>query len=212
MEIIKHSHRWELNLPEPSAIQTGPAIIAVHGRGSDPDAFLNLPRRLGWMELPIMEPLAEGRSWYPQGFKAPLSDNQPGIANALEAVDNARQGLHALGFQDHQIILIGFSQGACVAVHYALMNPTRYKGVFALTGGYIGPDGEDWGFEGDLQRTPVMITTSEEDQWVPLRRVEETEAELKRLNAHVHKIIYKDRPHAVSDDEIQRIREMMPIV
>lgn len=211
MDVIKTSNRWELNLPEAHKVQSGPAIIAIHGRGSDPDAFLNLTRRLGWMNLPIMEPLAEGRSWYPKGFKAPLNENQPRIANALDAVDQARSKLNMLGFRDNQIILIGFSQGACVAVHYALMNPTRYKGVFALTGGYIGPDGVDWNFDGDLARTPVMITTSEEDEWVPLSRVEETEHELKRLNAEVHKIVYQGRPHSVSDDEITRIQDLMPL-
>jgi phospholipase/carboxylesterase len=71
-----------------------------------------------------------------------------------------------------------------------------------VTGGYLGPEGVDWKFRGDLGQTPIYITTAKNDDWVPPARVEETAAVLKLMNAKVKVDIFEERPHEISPIEI----------
>lgn len=65
---------------------------------------------------------------------------------------------------------------------------------------------------GNFEGTPVFITTSEIDEWVPVSRVEETASIFKGMNAKVSMKIYTDREHEVSEDEINQINEMISVV
>ena len=47
----------------------------------------------------------------------------------------------AAGIPPERTLLLGFSQGACLAPEFAARHARRYGGVAALSGGLIGPDG-----------------------------------------------------------------------
>jgi predicted esterase len=126
-------------------------------------------------------------------------------------MDDLLRELGSLGFRSEQIVLLGFSQGACLLAQYALMHPARYRGVAILTGGYIGPPGVDWSFKGDMVGTPVLVTTSLVDEWVPPARAVETAHCFEKLGATVQLKLFDDRPHEVSDEEILLLKQLIPV-
>jgi phospholipase/carboxylesterase len=50
-----------------------PVVIAVHGRGQEPDYVEAIVERLRWAEATCIAPRAAGGSWYPQRFIAPTA-------------------------------------------------------------------------------------------------------------------------------------------
>ena len=79
-------------------------------------------------------PEAREQSWYPHSFSDPISDNEPAFTSALVVIDDMLKGLSALALPPEQIILLGFSQGACMILEYAVRNPRRYGGLVGLSG------------------------------------------------------------------------------
>ena len=197
----------KLGLPSPS--QEKVAILAIHGRNQDPDFMVELLSRLGWQNFPTILPVAADKSWYPGGFMESLDKNGDKLKESLELIAKYHQELNELGYKDEQLILMGFSQGACLAAQYCLQNPRKYHGIAILTGGYIGPQGVDWSFEGDFYQTPIFISTSEIDEWVPPQRAEETAFEFKKLNGKVNFKLFKDRPHQVCEEEIEVVKQLI---
>jgi predicted esterase len=99
--------------------------------------------------------------------------------------------------------MMGFSQGACLTVEYALRHPGRCRTLVVLTGGVFGPPETQWPESREmLAGTRVLLTGSDVDEWIPEPRVHETAEVLKRLGAEVDVRIYQGRPHEVSDAEL----------
>jgi len=153
--------------------------------------------------------VASGKTWYPDRFMAPLQNNELQLNDALAAVSLHHKRLNESGFKNHEIVLLGFSQGACLVSQYALLHPSRFRAIVVLTGGYIGEEGIEWKFRGDFEKTPVFISTSEKDEWVPASRTTETAREFTKLNATVNLQLYSDRAHEVSEDEIEMVAKML---
>ncbi len=187
-----------------------PAVLAFHGRNSGPASMQKLLQDdLGFEDLPAIFPAAADKTWYPDKFMAPLEINKPKLEEALATAKHYHKELNRLGFSDDQIIIMGFSQGACLASHYALSNPAKYKAILVFTGGYVGPEGIDWDFKGDFEQTPVFISTSEIDEWVPPSRAKKTAAQFERLHAKVHFELFKDRPHTIIKEEFDIASELI---
>jgi predicted esterase len=156
-----------------------------------------------------LAPQAARRSWYPNSFMAPIDQNEPELTSALQVVDDTLARIAEAGPPEEQVVLLGFSQGACLAAEYAARHPQRYGGVVALSGGLIGPDGTDFDHEGPLDGTPVFLGCSDQDPYIPLERVEETATVFRRLGATVTKRIYEGMAHTTNDDEIQFVRTLL---
>ncbi len=184
-------------------------ILAFHGRNGDPEFMLDVLQKIGWDKYAYALPRASDKTWYPGKFMAPIEDNREQLEIALANARKHQTRLHEMGIKDENLIIMGFSQGACLASQYVLQNPGKYKAVILLTGGYIGQEGIDWNFSGDFQQTPVLITTSEIDEWVPPGRATETANEFERLNAQVNLTIFKDRPHEISHEELTYLKKLI---
>lgn len=184
-------------------------VLAVHGRGQTPEYIHTITDRLGLGDLAVVAPTADGESWYPNPFMQPLESNQPRLGQALEAVDEAIAGLVRAGIPFDRIVLLGFSQGACLLSHYALTHPRRYGALVLFTGGYIGPADTDPGFAGDFAGMPTVLRSASGDSWVPPERVVETAAELRRLGAEVDAAIEEGSEHVVTDESIAVARNLL---
>lgn len=68
---------------------------------------------------------------------------------ALDLVGRALDEASELAVPPKRTVLLGFSQGASVAVEFALTRPRRSGGVVALSGGALGENAKR-GFEGSL--------------------------------------------------------------
>ncbi|MCP4383507.1 MAG: phospholipase, partial [Hyphomicrobiales bacterium] len=108
-----------------------------------------------------------------------------------------------------RIALLGFSQGACLALEFAARHPDRYGAVIALTGGLIGETIDGGDYRGTLEGTPVFIGSSDVDPHIPLVRITESSAVMEALGGAVVERIYPGMGHIVNDDEISQIRTML---
>lgn len=183
------------------------AAILLHGRGQQPEDIAGLAQALGFDDIFWLLPEAPGNTWYPHRFIEPLALNQPHFDRSLAAVSALADGLNADGFGDGRIVLGGFSQGACLAAELLMRRPAAYAAGLIFTGGLIGPPGTSW--PGRMPPVPVLLTGGDLDEWVPAWRTRETGAALVAAGAKAETVIYPDRPHTVSRDEITRARTLL---
>jgi hypothetical protein len=64
------------------------------------------------------------------------------------------------------MLLLGFSQGACLTAEFAVRHAGRYGGLIVFSGGLIGPPGSTWDVAGDFAGTPVFLGCSDVDAHV----------------------------------------------
>jgi predicted esterase len=197
-------------------VATGPdleaaraVMILIHGRGATAESILQLTHELGRDDFAYLAPQAAGYTWYPQSFLAPLEQNQPFLDSALALIGRVIDGVLRAGVDARRLMLLGFSQGACLTSEFVARNPHRYGGIVALTGGLIGPDGTPRDYAGTLDGTPVFLGSSDPDFHIPVARVNETERVLTRMGATVTKRIYPGMGHTINEEELEHVRRMM---
>ncbi len=184
-------------------------VLAIHGRGADAASILSLADVLAMPDIAFLAPEAPGRAWYPQSFIAPLAANEPWLSRSLAQVAAILDSLAAAGIPDGRTALMGFSQGACLALETAIRRPRPYGAVIGLSGGYIGPMGEERREAARLDGAQVFLGCSDIDSHIPLKRVQETTRLLTAMGADVTERIYPGFGHAVNDDEIAEARKLL---
>lgn len=185
------------------------AMVMVHGRGANAPDILGLAAEFGRPDWAYLAPQAAQSSWYPDRFLAATRQNEPWLSSALAAVGAAVQNA---GLPPERLVLLGFSQGACLALEYAARNGQRYGGLAGLSGGLIGADGEPRQDAGDLTGTPVFLGCSDADFHIPRARVVETGRLLTERGAQVTVRLYPNMGHTINGDEIETVKEMMAAV
>ncbi|MEM8873758.1 MAG: alpha/beta fold hydrolase [Planctomycetota bacterium] len=193
--------------PSKSNAPVRAAIVVLHGRGGSARDLLTLtPQLLDGLpdahDVAVLAPQAHDYTWYPHGFMKPREQNEPWATSALAAVDRLLANLTV-----ERTVLLGFSQGACLACEYAATRPRRYAGVVAFTGGLIGETLTP--YTGDLAGTPVLLTTGDPDPHVPFNRVEVTAEVLRDLTADMQVERYPGKPHSISRDELRLAAELI---
>lgn len=179
------------------------AIILVHGRGGDARGMVDLKEYLPLQDFAILAPKATNNTWYPFGFMSPLSANEPWLSSAIDTIHGLIDEVVGAGIPSEQIFLAGFSQGACLTLESVARKAQRYGGVMAFTGGLIGDTIDPSRYKGQFNGTPIFISTGDPDPHVPVQRVMESTAELKKLGATVNQQIFKGKPHTIIDEEIR---------
>lgn len=188
------------------------AMIMVHGRGATAESILTLADELAQPGFVYLAPQARGYTWYPNSFLAPIPSNEPGISSGLAVLANLVDHLARAGIPAEQIILLGFSQGACLSLEYAARHARRYGGVAGLSGGLIGPDGTPRDYTGSLAGTPIFLGCSDVDFHIPKERVEHSAEVLRQLGGDVTMRLYPNMGHTVNQDEINFVRQMMTML
>ena len=188
------------------------ALLLIHGRGATAESILTLADELHVPGVACLAPQAAGYTWYPYRFLAPLEANEPGLSSGLARIGELVAEAETAGLAADRVVLLGFSQGACLTLEFAARNPRRYGGVVGLSGGLIGPPGTPRDLEGSLDATPVFLGCSDRDPHIPLQSVEESADFLARLGGAVDKRIYPGMGHTVNADEMARVREILLMV
>jgi predicted esterase len=190
-------------------LRAGPTIfdarlvaILLHGRGASAEDILGLSREFSVSDVAYLAPQAAGRTWYPNSFLAPIEQNEPGISSGLHVIAGLLQDLYRQDVSSDRVVLLGFSQGACLTLEFAARHPRRYAAVVALSGGLIGPPGTPRNYPGEFDGTPVFIGCSDTDAHIPLKRVHESTAVFRRMGAVVDERIYPRMGHTVNRDEL----------
>ncbi len=188
------------------------AMVMLHGRGATAESILTLVPALGAADFAYLAPQAGGNSWWPQSFLAPIPQNEPGISSAMQAVEDVLARVEAAGVPADRTILLGFSQGACLAAEFAARHARRYGGVAGLSGGLIGPNGTPRDYAGSLDGTPVFLGCSDVDSHIPAERVRLSAEVLERLGGEVTMRLYPRMGHTIIEDELDAVRTMMALV
>lgn len=188
------------------------AMIMIHGRGATAESILTLANEFGDHNLHLTAPQAFGFQWYPYSFLAPAESNEPGLSSGLQAIHDILMNLNEQGIPDEKIILLGFSQGACLASEYAARHPARYGGLIVFSGGLIGDELNPESYTGSLDGTPAFMGCSDIDPHIPEERVHESSSIFKQLGASVNKKIYPQMGHTINEDEIDSTKEIIQSV
>lgn len=187
-------------------------MIMVHGRGSTAEGILSLVAEFDHPEVAYLAPQAAGYTWYPYSFLEPLERNEPHLSAALSVLSHLVARVNAAAVPNERVMLLGFSQGACLALEYAARNATRYGGVVGLSGGLIGAEDTPRDYPGSLDGTPVFLGCSDVDFHIPKARVDESAVVLERLGGAVTKRLYPGMGHTVNQDEIDFVKAMVEAV
>jgi len=203
-------HQGQPVLDDGSSLEdAGAVLILLHGRGASAQGMLRLAERLQRSDVACLAPQAARRSWYPDAFIAPLAENEPELRSALAVVRDLLARVEAAGLGPHRTVLMGFSQGACLATTYAARHPLRYGGVVGLSGGLIGPEDVAFAYDGSLDGTPVFLGCSDRDPYIPVERVRQTAETFRQLDADVTTQIYEGLGHETNEDEIRHVRLLL---
>lgn len=196
------------------------ALVLTHGRGGSAEGMLPIARAAKATGAALIAPVAAGNSWYPDRFLAPMARNEPWLSSALAQLDAAVVMATDAGIPRERVILVGFSQGACLTLEYVARQAEghgRFGGVAALAGALIGSDEEVSRWlalppTGSLQQTPVLLACGTADLHIPEARVRQSAEIFQSLGAAVDLQLYAGVGHDIVGDEITRLAAMVAAV
>lgn len=199
-------HKYHIVQRGTPLIRASKALILLHGRGSNAEDILNLANAFCDDQFFIAAPQATNHTWYPYSFLVEESMNEPWLSSAVETVKKLIDEITKYIPVD-QIFLMGFSQGACLALETAARFAAKFGGVVAFSGGLVGSTVDVKKYHGRFDGSPIFIGNSDKDPHIPVSRCEQSKVVLEKLGAHVTLKIYNDMGHVISDEEIDWVKK-----
>jgi phospholipase/carboxylesterase len=194
----------------PTAREKYPAIIAIHGRGTNENDLVPLVLSLSLPNVLLVSPRAPfpfpygGFVWYDIAHDCIPEPNtfRTSIDMLQRFVGEVKQGYPV---DSERLLLLGFSQGTAMAYATALLNPTSFLGVAALSGYIPHRSGLPLKLT-NLNGFPVFISHGSGDSIIPARLGRESAELLKRAGAAV---TYRQYPmgHEVTEDTMHDLSE-----
>ena len=208
MSAHPHEHQPVLSVGPPPA-QARLGAILIHGRGASAEDILGIAAELEIPDITYLAPQAAGHTWYPYSFLSPIAQNEPGLSSALLVIEGLVAHLGQEGIPPERVVLMGFSQGACLTLEFAARHARRYAAIAALSGGVIGPAGTPRDYAGSFAGTPAFLGCSDIDAHIPVERVRESAEVYRRMGAVVDERIYPRMGHTINQDEIDAVRLLL---
>jgi len=166
-----------------------PAIIAIHGRGTNENDLVPLVLSLSLPNVLLVSPRAPfpfpygGFVWYDLAHESIPEPNtfRTSIGTLRKFVEEVKEGYPV---DTERLLLLGFSQGTVMAYATALLDPTSFLGVAALSGYIPHQSGLPLKLT-NLNGFPVFISHGTDDPIIPVRLGREASELLKRAGANV---------------------------
>jgi phospholipase/carboxylesterase len=203
------------NLGPGSVVQAGIPLgvarrvaVLVHGRDQDEQLMLDVAARLSLDDVAYLLPVAAQRTWYHGRYFDPVADNEPQLGWALEAIERAIDLATETGLQERQIVLGGFSQGACLVAGLVARRPRPLAGLAVLTGALLGAP-EQRLTPHDLPGLPVYAACSVHDAWITIEDARAAADAFVAAGADVDFEELQDREHLVSDRQVSGLRRLL---
>jgi len=189
--------------------QAAVVIIALHGRDQVPTYLVeNLVLPLGNnVAVAWLLPHAREQSWYPDRADTNSPANDAAIAGAIERLRTLRERVSAT---TAPVMMLGFSQGACLACAFAAHHPDLIDALVALTGGLTGADPDCFHVTPFPGPTPAYFATGDQDPWIDVARVKATAAAFAAAGATtaVH-IAADDGDHHIRTSEVALVADLV---
>jgi phospholipase/carboxylesterase len=207
--------------PDPAA-EPRASLIVLHGLGQKGSDFASLLRR---MDLSALGPVRcvlpnapmrsvrvedaerEMHAWYdalaPVGhLNAPLPADEAGLRASERIVQALIDREEGLGILPERIVLMGFSQGAVLALQAGLRAPRRLGAVVALSG-YLPLGARTLQAESSAanMRLPIFLAHGSQDEVIGIDRARAARTSLQAMG---HPVEWRSYPmgHEVDDAEL----------
>lgn len=187
---------------EPGDLAGRPLLVLLHGYGADERdlyglrPYLPAPFAVAALAAPLTPPWpAPGRSWYPiDGLDGRDPSHVTAAAEAVLTWADEHAGAAA------SVGLLGFSQGAAVALQAMRLAPTRFDFAVNLSG-YVTPG--DLAGDAELAevRPPVFWGRGTRDDVIPAPLIAHT-VEWLPAHADLSGRVYDGLTHSVSEQEL----------
>ncbi|MCL7416610.1 MAG: dienelactone hydrolase family protein [Halalkalicoccus sp.] len=198
------------NAPENPTEGPAPAVVLIHGRGTNERDLLpiagRLPDELHVLSVRAPDRLQGGYTWYELDLSAGgLHASQPHPEEFRRSLDLLHEFVEwALGEYDldpERVGLLGFSQGSITSLAALCERPESYDWVVAFNG-YL-PDSHEERVE-NASGKPVFIGAGESDQIIPVERAERAAQLLEEAGADVRFEVYPVG-HGTHPEEIRAV-------
>lgn len=203
----------DLKGPSYAPLSCGKAVylvVLLHGRGADGDDLIDLA--LNWQPiLPKAEFLAahapfpcdqapQGRRWFSVEDPAP-EKILAGIRTAAEMLDSFLDDLLAKRrLDDSHLALVGFSQGAIMALHVGLRRQKPIGAVVAFSGVLHSADV----LEAEIRsRPPVLLIHGDADPVTPVASLAKARATLEAAAVPVTSVARPKLGHSIDDEGVK---------
>jgi phospholipase/carboxylesterase len=195
-------HSLELPPQQPGLSRT---LVLLHGYGADENDLLPLARELDprLRAVSLQAPLSMGgkmRAWFnltqdARGISFDADEARAGLLAATEAIEEIAR-------TSPRPFLLGFSQGAAIALGVLLRRPDLPAGVISLSGVPPVLERQDLAPATRLRALPVFAAHGTEDTLLPIELGRSFKSELQRLGLEVE---WHEYPmgHMVVPEEIE---------
>jgi phospholipase/carboxylesterase len=202
----------------PPVARASAGLVMLHGRGGSAADILSLLDHAGLQNVAAIAPEAPGHSWWPTSFLAPAADMAPYVDQGLAAVDAALSELEEEGLSRDRLWLLGFSQGACLALEAFARKGDGLAGVFGFSGGLVGLGDSgarsaalhgyaDKSFYYEGRRGGrAWLSVHAQDPHIPLARVERSASVLQEMGAAVQLVIHPGTGHGILAADMAALR------
>jgi len=160
-------------------------VVFLHGYGADGKDLIELGRQWrNWLpDAAFVAPNAPercpaspmGRQWFALSNRA--VDDAAGAADRWQGTLKARPGIDAfldreltrLGLDESKLALVGFSQGAMMALHVGLRRPRAPAAIVSYSGLLVGPEhlGEAKARNLKGEPPPILLVHGDQDPMIP---------------------------------------------
>jgi phospholipase/carboxylesterase len=166
-------------------------VVLLHGEGADAQSIID--HALNWAPtLPKVEFLAAqapGGRWFDAAEEGGLDKGLAALDRFLDAALAKRR------LPPSHLALVGFSQGATLALRAGLARPGPVKAVVAISGGpYAPPQGEGG--------PPILLIHGDADEIAPIAAMREAKAAITARGARVWSMTRKGLGHVLDDDGV----------
>jgi phospholipase/carboxylesterase len=179
----------------------GSSVVCVvtHGRGQSPEMMAeHIVSRLNTKGVAYVLPRAASGSWYDARAIDPLTETTRKQRDA--SLEQLRQA-SGMAAKTVPVVMVGFSQGACLTLEYALTFGPWRGAMVSFTGCRVGTP-QDQRPRTDLAGLPVYLSGADQDPWIPLPAFASATLELGAARARLRTDLFPGRQHEVSDTEI----------
>jgi len=191
-----------------------PLLVLLHGYGADEKdlfaltSFLPADFVCAAIRAPLTPPWpAPGYSWYPieDVVDVQLAGRDP--ARVTAAASTFLEWLDAAADDAQTVGLLGFSQGASVALQALRLRPDRFAFAVNLSG-YAAPGDLPRDAELAAARVPVFWGRGARDDVIPPELVEHT-AQWLPAHSELSGRVYPGLTHSVSEEELADVRTFL---
>ncbi|MGI9490336.1 MAG: alpha/beta hydrolase [Geminicoccaceae bacterium] len=184
-------------------------VVLLHGVGADGADLITLSQAMA-EALPHARFIApngpEPCDMAPMGYQwFSLSDRNPatmlaGILRSAPMIDAfIDEELSRDGLGDHQLALLGFSQGTMMSLHVAPRRQKAMAGVLGFSGALLAP--EKLADEA-TSKPPFLLIHGDADQVVPVKALQAAAAGLQAAGLPVQSSVRPGLPHGIDPEGI----------